>query len=148
MKPITPPLAAMLAVCLGLTACDSGRQPATAPEAANAILPPEPDIAAANVAAAAAPLPTDAWIGKWVGVEGLALDIAPGPAAGQYALRVSLLDGTDDYVGTADGDTIRFTRDGRTETIRKAQGDETGLKYLAGKKDCLMIRQSEGFCRD
>lgn len=149
MKPITPSLVALLMAATALAACDSkAPMPEAAPDAANAILPAEPDIAAENVAAAAAPLPTDAWIGKWVGVEGLALDIAPGPDAGQYALRVTLLDGSDNYVGTADGDAIRFTRDGKAETIRKVGGDETGLKYLAGKKNCLMIQKGEGFCRD
>ena len=147
MKPMTP-LGAMLIACMALAACDSGKASQAAPDTANAILPAEPDIAAENVAAAAAPLPTDAWIGKWVGVEGLALEIAPGPDAGQYALKVSLLDGTNNYVGTAEGETIRFTRDGKVETIRKATGDETGLKYLAGKANCLMIKSGEGFCRD
>lgn len=91
---------------------------------------------------------TDAWVGKWVGVEGLALEIAKGATAGQYALKVSGMDGTGSFTGTGDGDVIRFTRDGTKETIRKATGDETGLKWLAGKKDCLMIKQAEGFCRD
>lgn len=144
MKSMVP----MLMACLGLAACDSDKAPKAAPEAANAILPAEPDVAAENVAAAVAPLPTDAWIGKWVGVEGLALEIAPGPEAGQYALKVTLLDGTDNYVGTAEGETIRFTRDGKAETIREARGDKTGLKYLAGKTNCLMIKTGEGFCRD
>ena len=145
---------AILATCTLLVACGTN-EPAVGPDnvadvaATNAILPPEPDMAIAeNVAAPMAPLPTDAWIGKWVGVEGLALEIAPGPDAGQYALKVTLLDGPANYVGTAAGETITFTRDGKQEVIRKASGDETGLKYLAGKKDCLVIKQGEGFCRD
>ncbi|XHR98832.1 hypothetical protein ACFB49_04250 [Sphingomonas sp. DBB INV C78] len=144
----------ILATCALLAACGT-KEPAASPDnaadatASNAILPPEPDMAVAeNVATPAAPLPTDAWIGKWVGVEGLVLEIAPGPDAGQYALKVTLLDGPANYVGTASGETIRFTRDGKEETIRKATGDETGLKYLAGKKNCLVIKQGEGFCRD
>ncbi|SNS09383.1 hypothetical protein SAMN06295912_101302 [Sphingomonas laterariae] len=144
---------AMIAGCVLAAACspagDAGAPVGDGVAAGNAILPAEPDMTIANAAEApATPAPTDAWIGKWVGVEGLALDIAPGPDAGQYALKVSLLDGTGTYVGRADGEAIRFTRDGREESIRKASGDETGLKYLAGKKDCLMIREGEGFCRD
>jgi len=97
---------------------------------------------------AAEPLPTDAWIGKWIGVEGLVLDIQPAGERGRYMLSVTLLDGTKSYDGSADGDAIRFTRDGRPESIRAATGDQTGLKWLAGKQNCLMIQQGEGFCRD
>lgn len=98
--------------------------------------------------AAAPALPTDAWIGKWVGVEGLVLDIQPAGEHGRYVLSVTLLDGPNSYEGSADGDVIRFTRNGRPESVRAATGDETGLKWLAGKQNCLMIQQGEGFCRD
>lgn len=110
----------------------------------NAMPPPEADMMPPSEAG----LPTDAWVGKWVGVEGLALDIQPGSEPGKYQLAVTLLDGTETYEGTAQGDRIAFTRGGVAETIRAATGDETGLKYLAGKKNCLMIKQAEGFCRD
>ena len=96
----------------------------------------------------AGPLPTDAWIGRWIGVEGLALDIQPGDAPGDYNLMIARLDATDDYPAKADGDVIRFERAGVSETIRKATGAQTGLKWLAGKQDCLMIKSGEGFCRD
>ena len=96
----------------------------------------------------AAPLPTDAWVGKWIGVEGLLLSIQPAGERGRYVLSVTLLDGTKSYDGVSDGDAIRFTRDGRPESIRMATGDETGLKWLAGKQNCLMIKQGEGFCRE
>lgn len=145
---------AIVAACALLVGCGPAKPPATETEAAtaNTILPAEPDIAPVDTlaenGAAAASLPTDQWIGKWVGVEGLALEIAPGPDAGQYALKVTLLDGPANFVGTAAGDAIRFTRDGKAAVIRKASGDETGLKYLAGKTDCLMIEKGEGFCRD
>lgn len=159
MKSVIPPFIAAIATAMALAACDSGGQPAAGDGAiadANTILPAEPDMVPADAMAngtsptapQAARLPTDAWIGKWVGVEGLVLDIAPGADAGHYALKVTLLDGTDDYAGVAAGDSIRFKRNGREESIRKASGDETGLKYLAGKKNCLMIRDGEGFCRD
>jgi hypothetical protein len=98
--------------------------------------------------ATAAGLPTDAWVGKWIGVEGLVLDIQPAGERGHYMLSVTLLDGTKSYEGTAEGDMIRFTRNGRPESIRAATGDQTGLKWLAGKTNCLMIQQGEGFCRD
>lgn len=104
------------------------------------------DESAANASAAA--LPTDAWIGKWIGVEGLVLDIQPSGERGRYVLSVTLMDGTKSYEGTAEGDLIRFMRDGRPESVRAATGDQTGLKWLAGKQNCLMIQQGEGFCRD
>ena len=114
--------------------------------------PPAEDVPDTNAtgngsADAGIPLPTDAWTGKWVGVEGLALDINKLDTPGQYDLAVSLLDGTNKYVGKADGDVIRFTRNGVSETIRKVRGSETGLKYLADKANCLMIKSGEGFCR-
>jgi hypothetical protein len=97
---------------------------------------------------AQAKLPTDAWIGKWLGVEGLVLDIQPAGEPGHYVLSVTLLDGTNSYDGVADGDMIRFIRNGRPESTRAATGAETGLKWLADKQNCLMIREGEGFCRE
>jgi len=91
---------------------------------------------------------TDGWAGKWIGPEGLVLEIGKTGTPGTYDVKVTLLDGTGSYTGSAAGDAIRFTRDGTDETIRKASGDQTGLKYLAGKTNCLMIKQGEGFCRD
>ncbi len=87
------------------------------------------------------------WNGIWVGVEGLVLIIAPGATADTRKLKITLLDGTKDYVGTVKGDEIDFTRDGKVETIHAGTGAETGLKYLADKDDCLIIKSGEGFCR-
>lgn len=99
-------------------------------------------------AESARPPVTDTWIGRWTGVDGLALDVAVGDRPGTYRLHVALMDSAGDYTGTADGDTIRFTRDGVAETIRRTSGAETGLKWLAEKKDCLTIKPGEGFCRN
>ena len=95
-----------------------------------------------------ASFPTDSWIGQWVGVEGLVLKISPGPARGRYMLTITLMDGTNSYDGHADDRTIRFTRAGKEEVIRHTDGNATGLKWLANKKDCLTITPGEGFCRD
>lgn len=130
---------ALVAMAMMLGACGSqADQPVTANEAVPA---------AAEPIAAPVALPTDAWVGKWVGVEGLFLEIAKAAAPGQYAVRVGLLDGVNDYTGVADGATIRIDRGPEGATIRAATGAETGLKYLAEKKDCLMIVSGEGFCR-
>lgn len=144
----------VLGAALIIAGCSGAKTPAenvaaaTAEEGglppSNALPPPEMEVVPPSETA----LPTDAWIGKWVGVEGLALDIEPGSAAGKYALIVTLMDGTGRYEGVAADDAIGFTRNGKAETIRAVAGAETGLKYLADKQDCLMIRPGEGFCRD
>lgn len=96
-------------------------------------------------------LPTDEWVGKWTGPEGLFLDIQPSPDGkrGHYALtNKDSLDRQGDYQGVAEGTTIRFVRDGKDLAIRPGSGDETGFKYLAGKTDCLIVVPGqEGYCR-
>lgn len=140
----------ILAAALLASACNAADAPADNADSdqtlppGNALPPPEIDV----VPPSETVTPTDAWTGKWTGPEGLALDIQPGAAPGRYTIAVTLLDGTNSYEGAAERDVIRFTRNGEEETIRAATGDETGLKYLAGKQDCLMIEQAEGFCRD
>ncbi|PJG47570.1 hypothetical protein CAF53_04435 [Sphingobium sp. LB126] len=96
-------------------------------------------------------LPTDDWIGRWNGPEGLFLDIqlSPDGKPGHYAItNKDNLDRQGDYGGVAEGTDIRFVRDGRDLTIRPGIGSETGFKYLAGRKDCLIVVPGrEGYCR-
>lgn len=141
---------AALAATLLLIACARGEdaQPIENVAIADNVAEDEMEDVDPTGNATAASLPTDAWVGKWIGVEGLVLDIQPAGERGHYMLSVTLLDGTKSYEGTADGDMIRFIRNGRPESIRAATGDQTGLKWLAGKANCLMIQQGEGFCRD
>ncbi len=102
----------------------------------------------------------DAWAGKWIGVEGTYLVIAkktttpPATAGGsdkaadKYTVEIANLDGPKTYEGTAKGDTIEFTRDGKTETIKAATGAETGMKYLEKETNCLVVTKGrEGFCK-
>ncbi|MFV0623035.1 hypothetical protein ACBY01_03350 [Sphingomonas sp. ac-8] len=94
---------------------------------------------------------TDGWIGRWRGVEGLNLDIAADAAhgPGHYTLTMQYtLDDKGSFAGVADGDTIRFTRPDGAQTLRATDGDATGLKWLAGKDDCLTVKPGEGYCRD
>jgi hypothetical protein len=107
-----------------------------------------PNVGAADLDVGEGTAETDTWVGKWTGVEGLVLDIAKTATPGTYDVKVTLMDGSGSYTGTGAGDVIRFERGGVQETIRKATGDQTGLKWLAGKKNCLVIKQGEGFCRD
>jgi hypothetical protein len=140
MKTIAP-LAALL---LLITAC-SGPAPESA--VVNNITDPDITEIVDDSGGGEGPTAVADWNGKWVGVEGLVLAIAPGPTAETRKLKITLLDGTSDYVGTASGDEISFTRGGKVETIHAGTGAETGLKYLANKDDCLIIKSGEGFCR-
>jgi hypothetical protein len=136
---------------LALAACGGGAKEAGSPPGdifSNALVPaPSPPPAEQH-----APPPMDAWIGRWAGPEGLFLDIAGDPAgSGQYALTIKAdLDSRGDrYPGTAEGATIRFARGGKEQTIRAGNGAETGFKWLADKKDCLIVvAGTEGYCRD
>ncbi|HSI88074.1 MAG TPA: hypothetical protein VK918_03400 [Pyrinomonadaceae bacterium] len=85
--------------------------------------------------------------GRWQGQDGTYVNITE--KDGKYSIELANLDGPKTYEGTAKGDEIEFTRDGKTETIKAATGEETGMKYLQEKKNCVVITKgSEGFCRD
>jgi len=113
----------------------------TAPDASTGTEPalPPPDLASATA-------PTDAWLGKWIGPEGTFLEISRGE--GGYDLLVQSLDGPAHYPGVPVDAHIEFTRAGKRESIQATDGPGTGMKWLAGKHDCLVIQASEGFCRD
>ncbi len=124
-------LCTVLPSAVSLAACGPAKQ---APEATAAVAP--------------AALPTDAWIGDWIGVEGNTLKIAATAAPGAYAITEVTLDGPLTYTGTADAAAIAFQEKDKPMTIRAGTGDETGLKYLTGKTNCLWIETGRGFCRD
>lgn len=148
-------LLAPTALALLLTACGDNAVSMNGAAANNSATPRIQSIEdndSINMAGAApAVLPTDAWVGRWVGPEGLFLDIQPAPDGkpGRYAIvNRDNLDREASYSGAADGETIRFTRDGKEWSIRPGTGDETGFKYLAGKTDCLIVEAGkEGYCR-
>ena len=50
--------------------------------------------------------------------------------------------------GRGDQAVLEFERDGVQETVRAGDGDATGMKWLAGRKDCLVVKAGEGYCRD
>ena len=89
---------------------------------------------------------TDAWVGRWNGPEGTYLDLAG--ANGAYEVTIKDLDAARTFTGTATGERVEFHRDGVTESIRATNGDATGMKWLAGKVNCLTIKPGEGYCRD
>lgn len=95
----------------------------------------------ANVVDPGAPL-----LGRWNGPEGTFLLLEG--EAGKYVVTVQNLDGPRTFDGKAAGETIAFLRDGKTMTIRPTNGAGTGMKWLAKRKDCIVIEPGEGYCRD
>jgi hypothetical protein len=103
---------------------------------------------------AAAPDPAaiaraDGWVGRWRGVEGLNLVVARGDEPGRYTLDMAYsLEDKGVFEGTVTAEGIAFTRPDGDHVLRATDGDGTGLKWLAGKKDCLTVTPGEGYCRD
>lgn len=89
---------------------------------------------------------TDEWLGKWTGPEGTFLELAGGH--GKYDITVQNLDGPRQFAGRYTDGAIEFERDGTKEIIRATNGAETGMKWFSEKKNCLTVRQGEGYCRD
>ncbi len=108
---------------------------------------PTPAAAGSSSAARVTASPTtDEWLGEWKGVEGTYLRLAR--ESDKYMITIANLDGPKTYEGVGDGDHIEFERAGKTETIRAASGEQTGMKWLAGQDNCLVVTfGSEGFCR-
>jgi hypothetical protein len=122
---------------LALAACTQAPPPTS-----NATLTPEP------IAAPTFPAARD-YVGRWTGVEGMVLDIAATDRPDRYRLTMQYdLDNRQTVVARLNGRDLEFERDGRTRRLIPSDGWATGLKYLAGKKDCLTVAFGEGYCRD
>lgn len=132
-----------------LTGCEKAEAPAPADTAATEVpveTVPAEGAEAANPATA--PHRYAAWAGKWNGVEGMYATITTAEP-GKYKLEMqSDLDTKGTYDGSDSDGGITFQRGGETLTLAASTGDATGLKYLAGKKDCLKVKDGEGYCRD
>jgi hypothetical protein len=97
---------------------------------------------------ATAPHRFASWAGKWTGVEGMYVTITPTEPE-RYALEMqSDLDTKGSYVGRDSEHGIKFERGGEALSLYRGNGEDTGLKYLAGKKECLIVKEGEGYCRD
>ena len=91
----------------------------------------------------------DAWVGRWTGVEGTYLVISKAALPDHYRLEMQYtLDSNGKYDGVGTDAGIAFTRPDGKQVLRASDGDATGLKWLAGKKDCLTVKTGEGYCRD
>ena len=128
-------------VCALLIGCQPSSEPSTesptSPESK-----PQPNTAVAPLA----PATISGWQGRWQGVEGTYLELKANGAA--YQVTIQDLDTARTFVATVTAQGLRFERDGQSETIQAADGAATGMKWLTDKKDCLVIRVGEGFCRD
>lgn len=106
---------------------------------------PSPAASMPDGAAASASAGPDGWLGRWQGPEGTFLDITGTPGA--YRVTVQNLDGPRSFEASAGATGLSFVRDGVTETIRAGSGADTDMKWLADKRDCLVVKVGEGYCR-
>lgn len=147
----------LFVVALGLAAC-SGPAPDT--DATNtmtsagaadrsvsqpSVAPPGPGSADAS-AEPAMMSPAD-YLGRWTGVEGMFLNVTKAGEGVQLEMQYDL-DHKVTVPGKVTAEGLRFDRDGKMLLARPSNGDATGLKWLAGKKDCLTVASGEGYCRD
>lgn len=103
---------------------------------------PEPTVSATTV-------PARSYVGRWTGVEGMFLDVQPADRPDRYRLTMQYdLDHRQTVVAKLAAQSLVFERDGAQLSLRPTDGVATGLKYLAGKQDCLTVAPGEGYCRD
>ncbi|MBA3941176.1 MAG: hypothetical protein C0520_08200 [Sphingopyxis sp.] len=134
-----------------LTGCEKAEAPAPSETATTTEEVPVETAPAEGADAAdpaTAPHRFASWAGKWTGVEGMYATITPAEP-GKYKLDMqSDLDTKGTYDGEDSEHGIKFRRGNQQLSLRRGSGDETGLKYLAGKKECLIVKDGEGYCRD
>ena len=130
---------ALLTLALaGITACS--RQ--AAEPVVNVAAAPEPTVAPTFP-------PARDYVGRWTGVEGMFLDVAATDRPDRYKLTMQYdLDHRQTVIARLDNDRLTFTREGNRYSLVPTDGVATGLRYLAGKKDCLTVMPGEGYCRD
>lgn len=119
---------------------------ASAPALPSVLPPPDLGAPAEPVANDLGTKIVDGWVGTWAGPEGTSLKIEKQQVG--YEVTVTNLDGPRQFHGIAADDVLQFERDGTTETVHAGDGTATGMKWLAGKKDCLVVKAGEGYCRD
>jgi hypothetical protein len=143
-------LASAVAAVL-LAGCEKAEAPAPADTASTTEEVPVETVPAEGAETtdpATAPHRFASWAGKWTGVEGMYVTITPGEP-GKYKLDMqSDLDTKGTYDGEDSEHGIKFKRGAEELSLHRGSGDETGLKYLAGKKECLIVKAGEGYCRD
>jgi hypothetical protein len=88
-----------------------------------------------------------ALVGEWPGKDGASLKVAKNGE--KYEIEIKTKDGTKKFEGSAKGsDAIEFTRNGKSELIKAATLEETGIKWPGGEKTCVVINKgTEAYCR-
>lgn len=132
------------------TASEAGEPPAPTPASDPATAPaaggPGDDAAARQAAEGARAF----FLGTWTGPEGLSFEVARKRDGDGYRIRNrDTLDTEQRFDARREGGTLRFVRRGAALTARPGTGAETGFKWLANKRDCLIVQPGiEGYCRD
>lgn len=116
---------------------DADPAPATAKTEVKA---PDPDVRGK-------PEDASAYVGRWKGVEGMHLLVSRLSDGVELEMQWDL-DNRGTYRGVVTPDGIDFERRGRALRLVHGNGAATELTGLAGKKDCLVVRAGEGYCRD
>lgn len=153
----------LLFVVAALAACSdrqpAGDAPAPAEQPAAATAPsadpmPAHNDAGADPVPATSPASADVsqaeagYLGRWTGVEGMYLVVASRPGGGVTLDMQWDLDNKGRFDGSVTAEGLRFMRNGVAESAVHTDGEATGLKYLAGKQDCLTVKPGEGYCKD
>lgn len=121
--------------------------PAATSPASPAAVPAASPGATVDPKAPAASTKITALEGTWPGLDGASLTVTKNGE--KYKVDIAGKDKkVESFEGTAKGDTIEFKRKDKVETIKAATAEETGMKWLQGEKNCVVITKgSEGYCK-
>jgi hypothetical protein len=141
---------ALAVTAIAVVACNTPTEvkpptatPAPSPAASSS---PAASPVGSPVASPGAVSKVDSLVGKWPGKEGTYLNITK--KGDKYSIEIADLDGPKSFEGTAKGDTIEFTRNGKTEVIKASTGAETGMKGFEKETNCVVVTKgTEGFCK-
>ena len=112
-----------------------------------ALPPPQTTDGEPQSVAAQDPADNERYAGRWIGVEGTFMNVTP-RGDGRFDIEMQYdLDHRAKVVGYSTGDGLAIPRGGELLVARPSNGDATGLKWLAGKTDCLTVKPGEGYCR-
>lgn len=127
------------------TTANVSEAPANVAEVTNAVETPP-----ANSGDVVAPPATEtAYLGKWIGPEGLVLEVTAKPGGGVDISNQWTLDDKGKFEGSVTAEGLRWMRGNAPVTAVMTDGDATGMKWLAGKKTCLTVTAgSEAYCRN
>lgn len=140
-------LTAVLALA-ALSACSRPAPQAAPGNDVGSLGAPQTEVAPEPTPTAAAARSAADYVGRWKSVEGTYLLVKPGNGDAVELEMQWDLDHHGNFAGRLGDSGISFIRGGVVETAKTTDGDATGLKYLAGKKDCLTVKAGEGYCRD